>query len=60
MTTAYINPFVKNDCPHVEGHINAPIESLNIENNVCGACQDTSESWICLMCGAANCSRYVC
>lgn len=54
----------KTDCPHV-GDIHEAHKSITVDQAKefltapCIKCADSSENWICLVCGFLGCSRYV-
>ena len=54
----------RTDCPHAlpdqcQGLLNISItRAKEIMENTCGHCDETYENWICLLCGAFECSRY--
>ena len=57
MTGFAVQP--KTDCPHVERVLDR-LGELSVDTGAaCGDCGDTRENWLCLMCNAVRCSRYM-
>ncbi|KAL9959777.1 hypothetical protein ACROYT_G033132 [Oculina patagonica] len=49
---------MKTDCPHVQSL--KDVSSLHVDlSKPCGSCGNVGENWLCLVCSAVYCSRYV-
>ncbi|XP_039273566.2 protein deacetylase HDAC6-like [Styela clava] len=49
----------KDNCPHVEGHVNPKtVDLLNLDT-FCAMCEYVIENWTCLQCAEVFCGRFV-
>eukprot|EP00026_Physarum_polycephalum_P008961 Phypoly_transcript_09068.p1 GENE.Phypoly_transcript_09068~~Phypoly_transcript_09068.p1 ORF type:complete len:418 (+),score=44.66 Phypoly_transcript_09068:111-1364(+) len=48
----------KTNCPHLGAGLSQGTIAIDLKIP-CGGCNDLKENWLCLQCGAVNCSRFV-